>query len=217
MFDLRRWDGVVWKGPALALELCPGPPEPRLFGTFFKPGGPRYLRGFFPLPTKSKRPLDTDAIVTSILSQPPYNFRFVPSLSAPGVCAFQNRPLTTPKLTVRTFSMMGAGEDAPHSPSDRISEKGRENVGVVTVDDIPGETQEPQSAKMDIDLDGGSSNPASGCSPQSDPVSTPSTGKPKPKSVFVKIMELDEEHMFIAWLQAFFGESPGSQQNGRSL
>ena len=48
--------------------------------------------------------------------------------------------------------------------------------------------------------------------PDKSPVShpTPPKTKPKPKYAFVKIMELDEEKMFISYLEAFFGESHGA-------
>ena len=94
---------------------------------------------------------------------------------------------------------------SPRSPSDQIADEGRTTAGAGTVDEC---ADRPAETQQDIDLQGGLSTPVSDGAPQSSPASTPSADKPTPKSAFVKIMELDKEDMLMAWLEAFFGESP---------
>jgi len=67
------------------------------------------------------------------------------------------------------------------------------------------ETRYAKDVDADMDLGQGPLDPVPHESPGSDPVS--SANKPKPKSAFIKIMELGEKDMLIAYLEAFFGKS----------
>jgi len=66
----------------------------------------------------------------------------------------------------------------------------------------PGETRDGKGVDMDTDMGEGAPDPAP-CEPPGSG-SVPST---KPKSAFVKIMELGEDAMLMAYLDAFFGKS----------
>ena len=68
---------------------------------------------------------------------------------------------------------------------------------------VPAESRQPQEPRASADLGQGTPNPASDVPPTSDP--TPVQPANKPKSAFVKIMELGEEDMLMAWMDAFFG------------
>lgn len=184
----------------LALEMHEGDPEPAPFGTLFKPGGPRYRRGYFPLPKGNADSLDVDALVKTILSRPPYNLRPVPSMTTSYARVFESQTSMTPEATDQVSPM---GEDPPtdpsHSSSGRIAVEGRTTAGIETetVDqcpDRPTEAQEAQDVNMNTDP------------PQSDPTPMSSTNETKHKSAFVKVMELDEDCMLMAYLEAFFGE-----------
>jgi hypothetical protein len=108
--------------------------------------------------------------------------------------------------------------DPSDSPSDQIVDEGKAPAGAGSVDrcadtDRSVEAQQvPDANTMANDLIEGPRNPVFDDPPQSNPASSPSTEKPKPKSAFVKVMELDEEDMLMAWLEAFFGEFPDMQR-----
>lgn len=93
-----------------------------------------------------------------------------------------------------------------HIPSDRVDriadEKGK------TIEereaDRPAEARCANDVDTDMDLGEGASNPAPVEPSGSD--TAPSENKPKPRSAFVKIMELKEKEMLTAYLEAFFGK-----------
>ena len=92
-------------------------------------------------------------------------------------------------------------KEVPMDLSSSLSDQVAEETGTV---DRPTEPQQIRDEGMDTNPDGVPSNGASDGSPQSDPMQT---DKPKPKSAFIKVMELDSEDMFLAWVGAFFRES----------
>jgi len=101
--------------------------------------------------------------------------------------------------------------DPSHVPSNqtgRIVEERGAAVGEGSVDQPTGRpagTSGANDVDVDMDLGEGTSNPAPDERFGLDPV--PSAKEPKPKSAFVKIMELGKQGMFKAYMEAFFGES----------
>lgn len=218
-FDLRRWKKVGEWSRLLALEIGGENPEPPPFGTLFKPGNPRWRQGYFPIPEGTPKPLDTRALIITVLSQPNYNVHITPPTpSQPYIRMTEIRPSTATHGAadhVSTMDVLDVPMDPSHSVSDQTSDKGKTPAVAGPVDvsaDKPAETHESQDANTTgVDLNvGGPSNPVSDNTPQSGsgPASTPQAEKSQYKSAFVKVMELGEDVMLIAWLQAFFGEPP---------
>ena len=102
--------------------------------------------------------------------------------------------------------------DTPSTQPDQImDERGTVAAGspdTTAVDDAdgPAETRGTRDMDADANLGKDNPNPIPG-EPPSEPDSEPPANKPKPRSAFVKISELQETDMITSWLQAFFGES----------
>lgn len=214
MFNLRRWSGIDDSRPVLALEIRGEDDKPPPFGTLFKPGGPEHRRGLFPLPKEYQGSSEsTNVLIKTILDRHPLTSRAIPWMSTLSAGVFEPQPPTNPELTQQGSHVEEeVPKDPSYSPSDQIAGEGKTTAATRTVDqcaDGPAETR--QVKDMDttsMDLSGGTSNPIPDNTPQSDPTSKPSTNsKPKPKSAFIKIMELDEKDMLMAWMEAFFGET----------
>lgn len=100
--------------------------------------------------------------------------------------------------------------DAPSNQTDQIMDEEEMTPAQGCVGQPEGANsvdQRGHTADVDADMDlgEGTSSPASGEPSGSEPV--PSANEPKPKSAFVKIMELEEVDMLKAYMGAFFGKS----------
>jgi hypothetical protein len=95
--------------------------------------------------------------------------------------------------------------DPSHAPSPPISQITDKETTAARDQppNVPAENGQVQETGAGTDLGQGTPDPASDVSSTSDP--TPIKSANKPKSAFVKIMELDKEDLLMAWIEAFIG------------
>ena len=123
--------------------------------------------------------------------------------------------LSTPAGAPEQGQPLGEAPDGPsHVPSNwTADEKGKAVERGAADQHFHRPAESPYTADMDVDADldedadlgEGTSN----LTPDepSGPDPAPSTNESKPKSAFVKLTELKERQMVLAYLQAFFGGS----------
>ena len=131
-------------------------------------------------------------------------------------------PVTVNQDSPMNEEPLGNSSHDPSNLTDQIAENEGTGAGEGTIDQSADKSGEAQNTvlgvKTDVDPVEGTPNPASDGSsgPGPDPTSTP-TDKPKHKSAFVKVTELDEEEMPLAWIEAFTREFPDTEKRSPYL
>ena len=151
-----------------------------------------YQRGRFCFPEAKKSPSLGKCSLYPHSIDPLLAFTFYCTILSPRFhrhfCAFTDQLSTVAEVTEQVHSMdKELPADTSHensNPVTQIMDKARD-------------------AGVGVDTGEGSSNAISEAPSTSDPASGPSTNKPKP--AFVKVINLGQDVMLIAWLQAFLG------------